>query len=164
MLLMLSGDIAINPGPTIDPTLTNPTPTENNALPFSGPDQSLNDLSLEIGEEHLPNTSLADEAQWFNKKGLHFVHLNCNSLEGKIDEIREFVLKCKPHVICFSETKIDDSVTDEKIKIDNYTFIRNDRVRRGGGVACYVKKGVNYNQRHDFSKDFKIFLLIFFYQ
>ena len=46
-------------------------------------------------------------------------------------------------------------VTDEKIKIDNYTFIRNDRVRMGGGVACYVKKGVNYNQRHDFSKDFE---------
>ena len=81
--------------------LTNPTSTENNALPFSGPDQSLNDHSFEISEEHLPNTSLADEAQWFNKKGLHFVHLNCNSLEGKIDEIREFVLKCKPHVICF---------------------------------------------------------------
>ena len=98
---------------------------------------------------------MADEAQWFNKKGLHFVHLNCNSLEGKIEEIREFVLKCKPNVICFSETKIDDSVTDEKIKIDNYTFIRNDRVRMGGGVACYVKKGVNYNQRHDFSKDFE---------
>ena len=72
---------------------------------------------------------MADEAQWFKEKALHFVHLNCNSLEGKIEEIREFVLKCKPHVICFSETKIDDSVTDEKIKIDNYTFIRNDRVR-----------------------------------
>merc|ERR1712036_116140 len=49
MLLMLSGDIAINPGPTIDPTLTNPTTIENNELPFSGPDQSLNDQSFEIG-------------------------------------------------------------------------------------------------------------------
>ena len=37
MLLMLSGDIAINPGPTIDPTLINPTSIENNTLPFSGP-------------------------------------------------------------------------------------------------------------------------------
>ena len=60
MLLMLSGDIAINPGPTIDPTLTNPTSLENNELPFSGPEQPLNDQSFEIGEEHLPNISLAD--------------------------------------------------------------------------------------------------------
>ena len=88
MLLMLSGDIAINPGPAIDPTLTSPTSLENNALPFSGSEQSLNDQSFELGEEHLPNVSLADEAQWFNKKGLHFVHLNCNSLTDKIDEIR----------------------------------------------------------------------------
>ena len=93
---MLSGDIAINPGPTIDPTLTNPTSIENNALPFSGPEQSLNDQSFELGDEHLPNISLADDAKWFNEKGLHFVHLNCNSLTDKIEEIREFVLKCKP--------------------------------------------------------------------
>ena len=35
MLLMLSGDIAINPSPTIDPTLTNPTSIANNELPFT---------------------------------------------------------------------------------------------------------------------------------
>ena len=32
---------------------------------------------------------------------VHFVHLNCNSLLSKIDEIREFVLKSKPHIIGF---------------------------------------------------------------
>ena len=110
MLFMLSGDIAINLGPASDPTLTSPASVENNALPFNGSKQSLNEQSFEFREEHLSNVSLADEAQWFNKKGLHFVHLN--SLIDKIEEIREFVLKCKPHVICYSESKLDDSVTD----------------------------------------------------
>ena len=58
-------------------------------------------------EEHLQKISLEDETHIFNKKGLHFVHLNCNSLLSKIDEIREFVLQSKPHVIGVSETKLD---------------------------------------------------------
>ena len=34
---------------------------------------------------------------FLKKKGLNFVHLNCNSLLSKIDEIREFVLQNKAH-------------------------------------------------------------------
>ena len=95
---MLSGDIAINPGPTRNPTLTNtpiasdssaPTnvPTlvedgedqdllnvnqtqlENNALPFSEFAQPENEQSFLVQEEQLQNVSLADEAQWFKKRG-----------------------------------------------------------------------------------------------
>ena len=105
--------------------------------------------------EHLQNVSLEDETQLFKKKGLHFVHLNCNSLLSKIDEIREFVLHNKPHVICFSETKLDSTVTGSEVLIDGYSSIRRDRNRHGGGVACYVNNSIHYNERKYFSNDFE---------
>jgi len=129
---------------------------ENDVLPFSEtslpPDSEEN---FYIQDEHLQNISLADESSIFKKKGLHFVHLNCNSLLNKIDEIRKFVLDFKPHVICFSETKIDSSVTNAEIQIDGYSNIRRDRNRHGGGVACYVNNSIHYNERKDFSGDFE---------
>ena len=59
----------------------------------------------------------------------------------------------KPHVICFSETKLDATVTDEEVAIDSYNLLRHDRNRHGGGVACFVNNSIHFNQRTDFSKD-----------
>ena len=78
------------------------------ALPFlNETDLPENETSLQFQEEHLQNISLDDPTQIFKMKGLHFLHLNCNSLLSKIDEIREFIKSTQPHVLCFSETKLD---------------------------------------------------------
>jgi len=133
-------------------------PLENDdTLPFVNESSlpAVNEENFYIRDEHLQNISLEDESQIFKKKGLHFVHLNCNSLLSKIDEIRQFVLDSKPHVICFSETKIDSSVTSSEVLIDGYSTIRRDRNRHGGGVACYVNNSIHYNERHDFPCDFE---------
>ena len=84
-----------------------------------------------------------------------FVHLNCNSLLSKIEEIREFVLQSKPHIICFSESKLDSTVNDKDIAIDDYNLLRHDRTRNGGGVACFIRNSIHFNQRTDFPKNFE---------
>jgi len=149
-----ASSVTVHTDPAV-PENAHSTP-ENDVLPFSEtslpPDSEEN---FYIQDEHLQNISLADESSIFKKKGLHFVHLNCNSLLNKIDEIRKFVLDFKPHVICFSETKIDSSVTNAEIQIDGYSNIRRDRNRHGGGVACYVNNSIHYNERKDFSGDFE---------
>ena len=66
-----------------------------------------------------------------------------------------FFLHCKPHVICFSETKLDSTVTSSEVLIEGYSNIRRDRNRHGGGVACYVSNLIHYNERTDFSNDFE---------
>ena len=134
-------------------------PLENDPLPFSESSLSVNDDEhFHIQDEHLHNVSLEDESIIFKKKGLHFAHLNCNSLLSKIDEIRQFSLDFKPHVLCLSETKIDSSVTHAEVEIDGYSIIRRDRNRHGGGVDCYVNNSIHYNERDDFKGDLKIFL------
>ena len=59
-------------------------------------------------------------ADWkaFNKRGLHLIHLNINSLLSKIDELREIARKTTATVIGITESKLDGSVLDEEINID----------------------------------------------
>ena len=74
-ILLLSGNISLNPGPSqIESQLNN--------------------------EDFLP----------FLKRGLHFLHLNINSLLPKIDELRHIANKSKVAVIGISESKLDDTV------------------------------------------------------
>ena len=61
-------------------------------------------------------------------------------------------------IIGISESKLDETVLEGEICIDGYELIRADRNRKGGGVACYIKSNLAFNQRKDFSNDIeKIF-------
>ena len=87
MILLLSGDISLNPGP--------------------------------------PHNSQIDGLSWnvFDKKGLHFLHMNVNSLLPKIEEIRFIAKKSKAVVIGISETKLDGTIFDAEIYIEGYSIV-----------------------------------------
>ena len=86
------------------------------------------------------------------KKGLHFLHLNVNNLIPKIDEIRTIAIDTKPAVIGITESKLDNSINDNEVKIDGYSIIRNDRNRNGGGVVCYIRNNLCFNSKEIFDK------------
>ena len=48
-------------------------------------------------------------------------------------------------IIGISESKLDESVLEPDIEIDNYKILQCDRNRHGGGVACYIRKDLSYN-------------------
>ena len=100
---------------------------------------------------------LPDPDHWssFNKKGLHFLHLNVNSLLPKIDEVKYIAKRTNATIIGISESKLDKTVLDGELKIDGYDLIRSDRNRHGGGVACYVKTERHYNVRGSSSPEFE---------
>jgi len=91
----------------------------------------------------------SDKFQNFNKRGMHFTHININSILPKIDELRLIASETKCIVISISETKLDETIQDEEIKIQGYNLIRNDRNRNGGGVACYVRDDIHFNIREE---------------
>ena len=84
----------------------------------------------------------------FDKRGLHFLHLNINSLLLKIDELRHIARLTNAAVIGISESKLDDSVSTSEIQIDEYDLLRCDRNRHGGRVACYIRNDLSYNLNH----------------
>ena len=68
-------------------------------------------------------SSSIDNWKVFNKRGLHLIHLNINSLLSKIDELRAITKKSRAAVIGITESKLDESVTDGEINIDGYELI-----------------------------------------
>ena len=114
-LILLSGDISLNPGPN----------------------QDLHDIE--------------DKFEPFRKRGLHFLHINVNSLLSKIDELRGIVGPYKTCNIRVTESKLDGSVTNQEVNISGYSILRNDRNRNGGGVACYIRSDLCFNSRNIFS-------------
>ena len=115
ILLILSGDISLNPEP------------------FS------NNQSLHSNEWNV-----------FRSKGIHLIHLNVNSLLPKIDEIRYIAERTKAAVIGITESKLDESIFQSEIQIDNYDLLQCDRNRNGGGVACYIRSDISYVQKDFF--------------
>ena len=60
-----------------DPALVDNEQFETGTFPFNETNLPENKQSFEFQEEQLQNISLEDETHFFNKKGLHFAHLNC---------------------------------------------------------------------------------------
>ena len=71
------------------------------------------------------NDSYTDNWKVFNKRGLHFIHLNINSVLSKIDELRIIANKSKASVIGITESKLDKTVLDGEINIDGYELVRS---------------------------------------
>ena len=81
----------------------------------------------------LQNNHIEDLDIWnpFKNRGLHFIHININSLYSKIDEVRDIVFRTKAAVIGISESKLDDTFNDSEVKIPGYSVLRCDRNRHG---------------------------------
>ena len=68
------------------------------------------DISLNPGPNRT-NHQLTEGLKVFKNRGLHFIHLNINSLLSKIDELREIVKASNVTVLGITESKLDDSQT-----------------------------------------------------
>ena len=121
------------------------------------------DERSDCGTDFTPNVAkqLEDLNHWkaFQCKGLHFLHINVNSLLPKIYEVNLIANKSNATILGISETKLDNTIMDSELKIEGYDLIRSDRNRHGGGVACYIKKDRHYNVRANCPTNFEnIFL------
>ena len=118
MLILLSGDISLNPGPNHQHKL-----------------QCLNKLNL------------------FKSRDLHFIYLNINGLLPKIKKLRIIAKSTNAAIIGISESKLDESVLEHEIQINDYQILRCDRNKHGGGVACYIRNNLSCNTASVFPRE-----------
>ena len=52
-----------------------------------------------------------------------------------------------------SETWLDESVTDSEIWIDNYSIVRKDRSRNGGGVCTFIRNDISFTLAQNISEN-----------
>jgi hypothetical protein len=110
-------------------------------------------LLLLAGDVH-PNPGPVDRG-----RPLNISHINARSIRTydqvtrsylKFEEVESHLIHTmKSDILCISETWLDRTVTDCELDIPNYTLFRNDRNRRGGGVAIYVSDVLTTSRRPD---------------
>lgn len=63
-----------------------------------------------------------------------------------------------------TESKLDSSVSDQKVNINGGSILRSDRDRNGGSVACYVRGDLYFKRRNIFSNSIEHAFLIYLSQ
>ena len=91
-----------------------------------------------------------------------FINLNINSLLPNINEIRFIAKQSNTFIIGISESKLDLSLLNRELDIDECDLIRLDRSKRGDRVAYYIRKSLSYNHKKSFCRNIEsIFIDIF---
>ena len=63
------------------------------------------------------------------KPGIKIAHINVNSLRNKIDQVRFLTCQQSIDIMCITETRLDDKITNYDICIDGFQLIRQSRRR-----------------------------------
>ena len=69
-----------------------------------------------------------NQAHVFDDKSLNFAHVNIVTLPGKIDQVRHLLDNHSIDIMGFAETRLDESIPDNDVEIENYTLYRKDRI------------------------------------
>ena len=122
-------------------------------------DMRFNNAKDPMPHEDLIKTAIhgfAELSEAVNQRGLKFLHQNIRSLRGKMDELNILVSHCPNlHILAFTETWLDNSISDGEVCLPGYSIFRSDQTNgRGGGIAVYVKETLFVIRRADLEKDF----------
>lgn len=82
------------------------------------------------------------------KKLISISHLNIRSLSKHFDELIVADYITKHDILCLSETWLNASHHNSTFALPNHRFIRKDRSNnktRGGGLAIYLSKSIQYD-------------------
>ena len=74
-------------------------------------------------------------------------------LPKHIDELKLFMKEISFDILCINETRLDNTINDNIIKIPGYDIVRRDRDRNGGGVAIYIRNIISYKNHIEFIPD-----------
>lgn len=174
-LILLAGDVSINPGPVRNRVLECPAcckiirwnqarssctlceqsyhlkclyDADYDLMGYCR--QCSDDSSIDIEELNL----LPKLARVMELRGLKILHQNIQSLRCRIDELRLLLHKFNSGVqlLALTETWANRDITDKEYEIPGYNLYRKDRGSKGGGVAVFVRNDLVITRREDLEK------------
>ena len=86
------------------------------------------------------------------KTGFSIVHFNCRSLPQNFKRIKESLIEINNNfdIVALTETWLNENNKDDYV-LDGYEVCHTVRKnRKGGGVAVYIKNGINYKVIEEF--------------
>lgn len=175
-VLLMYGDISLNPGPAVPCPSCLKTIRKNQSyaqcstcqkrfhLKCFGADFDSNmECSQCTIQNLLPNEAEENHVEAFlppkltdipKTRGFKILHQNIRSLLGKIDELRLIFseLHSGIHLLTFSETWAHKDITDSELDIPGYQLFRRDRGSKGGGLVVYSRNDLSVIRRTDLEK------------
>jgi len=80
-------------------------------------------------------------------KNIKIIHWNCNSINNKIEEFKDFIIKFNPEIVLLNETKINDFMANVIFSdFVEYDYLHKQRSSKNGagGVAIMIKKQLKF--------------------
>lgn len=66
---------------------------------------------------------------------------------SKLDKLKAITRNTEAAIICITESKVDNSVSDSQVETPGYFILRCDMNRNGGRVAYYDWQDLCFNLR-----------------
>ena len=120
-------------------------------------DESLSDCSLLSEPESTPQSINIDLSNGspIDTNDFIVVHYNIDSIcaEGRLEQLEIVCKTMNLDCLIITESKLDESIPDSQINIENFHTIRRDRNRHGGGCLIYLSEKLVFKQMHHFQSD-----------
>ena len=84
-----------------------------------------------------------------NANDFTILYQNVCRLASKKDILEDCILGKNIKIFDVTETLLQNATPTSLVDIRGYTFERNDRSRKGGGVGVYIKENIEYIRRND---------------
>ena len=120
--------------------------------------ESLNDCSLLSEPENNPqsiNIEISNGSP-IDTGDLIVVHFNIDSItaEGRLEQLKVVCQTLKLDVLIITESKLDESIPNSMIEINNFHEpLRRDRNRHGGGCLIYISENLTFKQMSKLQSD-----------
>ena len=93
--------------------------------------------------------SCPEPALFVNASDFTILYQNVCGLASKKDISKDFILEKNIKIFGVTETFLQNATPISLVDIRGYTFERNDRSSKGGGVGVYIKENIEYIHRND---------------
>ena len=78
-------------------------------------------------------------------RGFRLAAINITYLPKYIDQLRAYMITKPFDILAINETRLDDTIHDNEMRIHGYVLERNYRNRNGGWVALYIRNTIDYD-------------------
>ena len=82
-------------------------------------------------------------------KNLFFAHVNINSIRNKFDYVHDILSNNLIDMLAISETKLDDSFTNQQFVCTGFNIHRYDYTGRSGGIMVFIRNDIPHRRRTD---------------
>ena len=121
------------------------------------PDRSASSTTDNVsGTSHLSQCLYRSPSAIHLRNYLNVSHVNINSITApnRQDELEQFANSNNIHVLCLTETKLDETVSQSLYTLQAFSLpFTKHRTRQGGGVAIFIRNNLACTRLYDLELD-----------